>query len=339
MILVTGATGLLGNCCVREWIARGEKVRVLVRPGPPRRELQGLDVEVVSGELHDPAAVERAVAGCRAVIHSAALIHIGWTRLDEARSVNVEGTQQIAAACLSHAARLIFVSTVDTLPAATCANSPLAEDTPGLAKPECTYVVSKRESEQVVVRAIARGLDAIIVHPGFMLAPYDWKPSSGQMMLGVAHMPVLFAPRGTASVCDARDVAAAIASAVSQGRSGEHYILAGENIPYAELWKQMLVAMQRDKRVYRMGPIIPTAIRGWEALARPLRFREALVNSASLTMGSLHHAYNSSKAEHELGYRRRPLEQTLREAWEWLRQHHLPAAGRPPTPLPPETAA
>ncbi|MFO1065898.1 MAG: NAD-dependent epimerase/dehydratase family protein [Pirellulales bacterium] len=230
MILVTGATGLLGNCCVRELVARGEQVRVLVRAGKKRRELDGLNIEIIEGELDDEAAIDRAVAGTRAVIHSAALIHIGWTRLEEARRVNVEGTRKIVEACRRHGSRLIHVSTVDTLPAAIDCSLPIDETASGLPKVECTYVISKRESEQVVSDAVQSGLDAVIIHPGFMLAPYDWKPSSGQMFLGLARMPAAVAPSGSASVCDARDAAKAIANSIAHGRRGEHYILGGENI-------------------------------------------------------------------------------------------------------------
>ncbi len=106
MILVTGATGLLGNSVVRELLSRGQAVRVLVRAaraGATRHELAGLDVEIVTGDLNDPDPVQRAVEGCRAVIHSAAMVHIGYQRLDEARLANVAGSEAIARACLKAA--------------------------------------------------------------------------------------------------------------------------------------------------------------------------------------------------------------------------------------------
>lgn len=323
MILVTGSTGLLGNSVVRELLQRGQSVRVYVRGSAARPELAGLNVDVFHGELDDKGALERAAAGCRAVIHSAAMIHIGFTRLDEARRANVQGSANVAAVCRTSGARLIYVSTVDTLPAAQSAAQPLCEHASGLAKTHCTYVVSKCEAEAEVEAACRAGLDGVIVHPGFMLGPYDWKPSSGAMMLAVYKAPAVVAPRGTASVCDARDVAAAIANAITAARSGQHYILAGENIGYPELCEHMLHIMQRNKRVFRMGPVIPAAAHLVDAWTRLTGRREGVFNGAAIAMGHLHHAYDSSKAQRELDYHRRPLDETLADAWAWLKAHFL----------------
>lgn len=321
MYLVTGATGLLGNCIVRELISRRQRVRVFVRGASQRPELAGLDVEVFTGELHDAAALQRAVDGCQAVIHSAALIHIGYGRLDESRRVNVEGTRRVAAACRQSDSRLVYISTVDTLPAAVSIDEPVNEMGTGVAKTPCTYVISKTEAEAVVSQACSEGQEAVIVHPGFMLAPYDWKPSSGAIMRTVFRSPLLIVPRGTASVCDARDVAASIAEAVDRGRIGEHYILAGENISYLELCKRMLSVMGRTKPVIRMGPIAPAAACLVDFWNRTTGRREGLFNGAAIAMGKLHHAYDSSKARRELNYSNRPLDETLRDAWGWLHEH------------------
>jgi dihydroflavonol-4-reductase len=257
MLLVTGATGLLGNCVVRELLAKGETVRALVRGELSRRELAGLDIELVRGSIEDAAAVQQAVNGCRAVIHCGALIHIGYQQVDQSRRINVEGTCHIIAACVAAGARLIHVSTVDTLPTAIDPQHPVNEESAGVPNTECAYVISKREAERAVVEACRASLDGVIVHPGLMLGPYDWKPSSGAMLLAMVKAPVLVVPRGTASVCDARDVAAAVVAAVTAGRRGEHYILAGENISYPELSRRMLEVAQQSKRIFRMGPVIP----------------------------------------------------------------------------------
>jgi dihydroflavonol-4-reductase len=114
MIFVTGGTGLVGNCVIRELVSRRLPVRALCRPGTSRECFAGLDIEIVEGDLGSAAVLDQAVAGCSAVIHSAALIHIGWKRLDESRQTNVAGTQRVVQACLQHGAKLIYVSTVDT---------------------------------------------------------------------------------------------------------------------------------------------------------------------------------------------------------------------------------
>ena len=322
MIFITGATGLLGNCVVRELAARGIATRVLRRRQTPSDSLEGLDVDIVEGDLDDTDALRAGAEGCRAVIHSAALIHIGWTRLDASRRVNVAGTQRVVDACLAARARLVHISTVDTLPAASDADHPIDElGRGGVAKPPCAYVVSKREAEDAVRAAIAeRGLDAVILHPGFMLGPYDWKPSSGRMFQQVVRAPIVAAPPGGCSVCDVRAVASAVVNAVDRGGSGENYILAGENMSYRDLWTRMLATAGRRRRVYRLGSGVRWLGRAIDGVNRALARTEGDVNGAAIAMGALYHYYDSSKAQRQLDYRNPPIAETLSDAWEWLRR-------------------
>ncbi len=160
--------------------------------------------------------IDRAIANCDAVIHSAGLIHIGWKKLDESMRVNRDGTRIIAEACLKHGRKLVHVGTVDTLPAGT-RDQPADETTPpsqANRKVPCSYVLSKRAGVDEVLEVLKQGLDCVIVHPGFMLGPWDWKPSSGRMMLELGRGWKPIAPSGGCSVCDSRDVAAATIRAI-----------------------------------------------------------------------------------------------------------------------------
>lgn len=334
MILVTGATGLLGNTVVRELLSRNLTVRVLVRRNTPKAAIEGLAVEVHYGELNDANAVERAVDGCSAVIHSAALIHIGWQKMEQSKQVNVEGTRKIAEACKRQSIRLVYISTVDTLPAAESITQPICESDSmllqdstlkpvrGVRKSACAYVVSKSTAEIVVRKMVDEGLNCIIIQPGFMLGPYDWKPSSGRMMLQVSRAPMLIAPCGGCSVCDARDVAIAVVNAITFGTSGETFITAGENMTYQRLWEHILNVAGIKKRVRMGGGIIAR----WGRLIdvfNSIRGFEGEVNGALIEMGNLYHYYDSSRAEACLHYRRRPLDHTLRDAWQWLSQRDV----------------
>lgn len=336
-IFVTGGTGLLGNCIIRELLNRQVAVRALCRRGTPRTPFDDLlshpaGFEIIEGDLDSVDVLDGAIAGCRGVIHSAAMIHIGWNQLSQSRHVNVAGTQHVVTACIKHRRRLVHVSTVDTLPAAIDLQHPISEaEAGGKPKTPCTYVISKTESEELVRANVAAGeLDAVIIHPGFMLGPYDWKPSSGRMMLEVNKAPIVAAPPGGCSLCDARDVAAAIANAVDRGNRGENYILAGENLNYQDMWRHMLAVTGRQRRVFRLGPAIKwvgAVIDGFNQL--PF-ISEGDVNGAAIAMGSLNHYYDSSKAERELDYVRRPIGHTLADAWEWLSQLKTHAAPKAP---------
>ncbi len=245
--------------------------------------------------------------------------------LEESRQVNVEGTRRVVQACQQHQAKLIYVSTVDTLPAAASIQSPIDESKQGgVAKTPCTYVISKCEAEQVVRDSISQSqLEAVIIHPGFMLAPYDWKPSSGRMMIEVSKAPLALAPSGGCSVCDARDVAHGIVEAIERGRSGESYILAGENMSYCELWQRMLAVAGKGKQVRSPARLLNVVGKMLDVATRVLPFREGDINGAAIAMGQLYHYYSSEKAKQELDYCIRPLSQTLEDAWQWLLKHHL----------------
>ena len=127
MIFVTGGTGLLGNCIVRELLDQGYPIRVLCRSGTSREPFAGLDVEIVEGDLSDKATLDAAIRGTTATVHSAAYIHIGWGNLQRSREVNVAGTERIAKACAQHGSKLMHISTVDTLPAARSLEMPISE--------------------------------------------------------------------------------------------------------------------------------------------------------------------------------------------------------------------
>ncbi|MFN9880268.1 MAG: NAD-dependent epimerase/dehydratase family protein, partial [Planctomycetota bacterium] len=241
-VLLTGATGFLGNNLLRLLVAEGHEVQLTLRPGAGGRALAGLKFDPVPGDLTN---VERLLAESSdfdVLIHAAAMIQIGWSRLVESRQVNVTATERLAEFCRLKKRRMIHVSTVDTLAHAPDGR-PRTESDREPGKPPISYVQSKREAEQKMLEQIEQGLDGIIIHPGFMLGPWDWKPSSGAMLLAIAGGPTPLAPAGGCSAVDVRDVADGILKAVDRGRRGERYILGGENLSYLELWQKMALAV------------------------------------------------------------------------------------------------
>ncbi len=318
--LVTGATGLVGNNVVRTLLARGEAVRVLAREGTDRRPLAGLDVEIASGDVRDGESVIRACNGVRSVIHCAGHVRIGWSDAGLYQAINVDGTQRVAAACRRGGVRLVHISSTDVFGRCSLAQ-PTSEDTPYGDGPQVPYVLTKRASEQKVAEEQSRGLDAVIVNPGFMLGPWDWKPSSGKLLLAVGRGRVFMAPRGWLSLCDVRDVAAAIVAARDLGRPGRRYLLAGRTMQWIEAMR--LIAHECGARapLCRIGPIA-LRIGGWLGDVRGwLTGHEPEVNSAAVAMAWLEKNYSSARAEAELGYRIRPSEEIIRDARRWFSEH------------------
>lgn len=316
-VLLTGATGFLGNNLLRRLLQAGHEVQITLRPGAGGRALDGLNYDPVYGDLADVQRLVSEVSDFDVLIHSAALIQIGWSRLEESRRVNVEATARLAEFCRRTGRRMIHVSTVDTLAHAPD-GQPRAETDREPNKPSISYVVSKREAERKMEQQIAEGLDGIIIHPGFMLGPWDWKPSSGEMMLAIANGPTPLAPAGGCSAVDVRDVAAGIIAAMERGRSGERYILGGENLSYLELWQKMAAAVGKRGPRGKLPNWIARTAGAFGDIAAKLMRKEPVVNSGATAMGQLNHFYSSEKAASELGYRSGSLDEAVEAEWRFL---------------------
>lgn len=320
LVLVTGATGLVGNNVTRLLLEQGYRVRVLARSNSGSRPLEGLTVEAVEGDLCDAESVRQACDGVHCVVHSAGYVQLGRAHLDQHRRINVGGSRNVAEAARVSGARMIHVSTSDVLGSGS--RDELAdEETPLPPTGPCAYVITKREAEEAVWAEVEQGLDAVIVNPSFMLGPWDWKPSSGRMLLAVGNGSAVMAPRGRYSVADVRDVAGGIVAAMQRGTPGGRYILAGANLTYLEAWRKFAEVTNARKPWCAAGPLLASiAGLGGDVWGR-LTGREPDVNSAAIALAKVPKGYNCDKARRELDYRNRPLEETIRDAWDWLVEH------------------
>jgi dihydroflavonol-4-reductase len=318
VLIVTGATGLLGNTLLRQALRAGLKAMALVRKTSPQAPLEGLDCAIAEADLAE-SALEPVVSGASVVIHCAARVGIGRGNLAAFRQDNALATARLAAACRSAGVRLIHVSTVDTLVWGTREAPGEGEPAPAHAL-DTAYAASKREAEEAVAAEIGRGLEAVIVHPGFLLGPWDWKPSSGRLLLAACRGPMSFAPPGGNDFCHAGDVAAAILTAADGAPPGSRYVLSGEALTYAEAFRQM------RRAAGRAGPVLaaPAAVVMAAGLAGDavgsLTGREPALNSASAAIACQPHHFSSARAVRDLGYAPRPAMDAVRDAWTWFRE-------------------
>ncbi len=325
---------------------QGHHVVALVRAEPDPIIFEGLDVELLFASLGGSSAndgdsagqdvdpkdspegdsseedpVAAAIRSCDVVVHAAAMIHLGWNHVDESMSVNRNGTRSIVDACLRFQKRLVHIGTVNTL--AVGGPKTLADEDTPLAhaggQVNCAYVVSKRAALKEVTDGVAKGLDAVILHPGFMLGPWDWKPSSGRMMLEIGRGWKPVAPSGGCSLCDVRDVARAVVAAIStETTSGRSYGLAGHNWTYLKLWTEMAKRMGARPPIRAAGPGLEYLAGLTGDLWGRITGKEPDVNSAGVAMSSQYHWYSSRRAQQELGYQTRPAQETLDAAADWV---------------------
>ena len=207
-VLISGANGLLGNNLARTALKRGLQVASVSRSDPKNRAFEGLDIDVYQGDLAERESLSQVFENrFDVIIHCAADIHIGWKFIEKSMRVNRDGTQVLLEEARRHRIKFIHVSTVNTL-AVGSKDRIIDEDSPGDGRIPCNYVLTKMAAERKVIDAAADGQDVVIVHPGFMLGPWDWKPSSGRMIQALQGFAPL-SPSGGCSVCDPRDVAEA----------------------------------------------------------------------------------------------------------------------------------
>jgi dihydroflavonol-4-reductase len=319
--LLTGATGFVGSAVARALLGRGHAVRVLMRPGSDRCNLDGLQVQPVIGDLTDPASLARAVAGCRHVMHVAADYRIWVPNPAAMLRANVDGTQALMLAALDAGVeRVVYCSSVAAL-GLTKDGTPADETTPvSEADVVGVYKKSKYRAEQAVLELVReRGLPAVIVNPAAPVGPRDIKPTPTGKMIADAARGRLPAYVDTGlCVVHVDDVAEGHLLALERGRIGERYILGGENLSLRALLGMVAAAAGRGPPRIRLSPALlwPLAL-ACEAAA--LAGIEPLVTRDHLRMARKLMYFSSAKAIAELGYAPRRAREAVRDAVAWFR--------------------
>ena len=321
--LVTGASGFLGSAIVRALAARGYPVRTLVRTSSPRANLAGLDLEIVEGDMRDAEAVARAVHGMRYVIHAAADYRLWAPHPDEILRANVDGTRTVMTAALrAGAERVVHTSSVATL--AIPASGLPADETMPLREADAVgaYKRSKVVAERLVETMVARdSLPAVIVNPSAPIGPRDIRPTpTGRIIVEAAsgRMPA-YVDTGL-NLVHVDDVAAGHVAALEGGRIGERYILGGQNVPLADMLRDIAGIVGRPPPRVKMPRrlIYPIAIAA-EMIASVTR-RPPFITRDGLRMARHKMFFSSAKAEGELGYRARPYIDALYAAIDWFKE-------------------
>lgn len=323
MDLVTGGTGFVGAHVVRALLARGRAVRCLVRPGSRRGNLDGLPVELVEGDVNEPATISSAVAGVEILYHCAADYRLWAKDAGQLYRTNVSGTENIlAAAARARVPRVVYTSSVGALGLARD-GAPADEKTP-VAREDVIghYKKSKYDAERVADAWVRRGLSVVIVNPSTPVGERDIKPTpTGQMIVDFLNRRLPAYVDTGLNLIDARDVAEGHLLAAEKGRVGEQYILGNRNMTLKEILDTLArltgVASPR-LRLPHAVPLVAAAAGTWLA---HLTGRAPRVSLESVRMSRHKMFFDSSKAVRELGLPQTPVEEALSRSVQWFREN------------------
>ena len=323
LVLVTGASGFVGSAVARAALARGMRVRVLVRATSPRKNLELLDAEVVVGDMRDERSMRAALRGARYLLHVAADYRLWAPDPSEIERANLEGTEATMRAALAEGIeRVVYTSSVATLKVTR--EGRIADETAPLTAQQAigVYKRSKVLAERAVERMIERDrLPAVIVNPSTPIGPRDVRPTpTGRIIVEAALGKIpAFVDTGL-NLVHVDDVAEGHLLALERGTIGERYILGGENLPLQQMLTDIAKEMGRKPPSITLPrwPLYPLAF-GAECVAK-LTKREPFVTVDGLKMSKNKMYFTSAKAEREIGYQARPYLDGLRDALQWFRE-------------------
>ena len=321
MIFLTGATGFIGGHIARLLSERGERVRVLVRPGSDLRGIAGLDVEQATGDLRDGDSLRRAVEGCKTVYHAAADYRLWAKNPGELYRSNVDGTRNILQAAKDACVeRVVYTSTVGCIGMPGGGRSGDEDSPVSLDEMHGAYKRSKFLAEQTALEFAAAGFPVVIVNPTAPIGDGDLKPTpTGKIIVDFLRgaMPA-YLDTGL-NLVDVRDVAAGHLLAAERGKPGERYILGGRNMALREIFVTLEKLSGRPapkvQIPYWMAWIAGGVEESWARFSN----YEPRAPLDAVRMARKRMFVSNEKAERDLGFRTGPVEDGLGRAIEWFR--------------------
>ncbi len=326
MILITGATGLVGSHVLFDLVKAGKKVRVLKRSSSNLEivskifSLYGASyehmlaaIEWVDGDVTDYYSLLGALDGVRQVYHCAATVSFNPADIDHMMYVNVEGTNNVVNACLETGVdKLCFVSSVAAL-GRTGEDVLIDESSDWVDSADNSgYALSKHASEREVWRGIAEGLPAVIVNPSIIIGPGDPQKSSVQL-LKQAHKGNLFFTSGVNSFVDVRDVSRAMITLMESPVSGKRFVLSGGNHTYRYLFNLMADAFGRRRPRINARPWMLELAWRADKIASVISRRPVLLTRDTARAANKRIRYSSKNITDEFGFSFIPIEVSIRD--------------------------
>lgn len=335
LYLLTGATGLLGGNLVRELTARGHRVRALALAGDPAIATLPRDVEVVEGDLLNGDALERFFSADGEtdliVIHAASIVTMDPNPNEKVRAVNVDGTQNIVEKCLQHRAKkLVYVSSTSVIPELPHGQMIREVEDFDPEKVVGYYAKTKAMATELVMRAVReRGLDASVVCPSGIFGPNDYgfgMITSCVRMMAEGRLRISIG--GTFNSVDARDLASGILACAEKGKKGASYIMASRLYSFGELAEAICTAAGIRKPLLTIPLWLVRPFAGLGTLYAKATKSPAWFSPYTVYNLERNNDYSAARAEKDLDFHCRPLQESIEDTIDWLRQTGKLGIGR-----------
>lgn len=319
-VLVTGANGFLGANIVRQLLDDGYLVKAMLRKASNRLSLNGANCQIFEGEITNPNNVMEAISDCNYVIHAAAKTSQFPTNIEAYQKTNIDATKiLIEASKHCNIERFIFISTANCFTNGTIEN-PGTESSgfmPWLK--DSGYAFSKYLAQEEVLReAKENAFPAIVLSPTFLVGAFDAKPSSGKLLLYAFKNRILFHPPGGKSFVDVNFAAKAISKALTIGKIGECYLLAGENLSYKEFFRKVGKLSKKSKLLIPIPKFFLLAIGKLTDILQQYFSLPLPLNSVNARLLGLDNYFLNNKAKTELGLKNTNIKYSINQAINWF---------------------
>jgi dihydroflavonol-4-reductase len=329
-VFITGATGFVGSHVAQELSRRGADLRILVRPTSKLENLAGIPAETITGDLLQVEELRTAVSGCDAVMHVAADYRLWVTDPEKMHAINVIGTRDLLRIAREQGVpRVVYTSSVATM--GFFADGQLCDETTPVSLENMIghYKRSKYLAEQEAVAAARDGQQVIILNPTTPIGSGDIKPTpTGRIVVDFLKRKFPAYMDTGLNLVDVNEVAKTHVDAIEVGRSGERYILGGENLTLKQLLDKMSAITGLPSPTMRVPHTVAMAFALCDqTVTGKLRRKEPRATVEAVRMGKKKMFVSSAKAERELGFQVVPVYAALRSAIEWFRANgYAPAA-------------
>jgi dihydroflavonol-4-reductase len=320
---VTGATGFVGSHVARALAAQGAELRLLVRPSSNPRNIEGIPADRVVGDLRDAVALEKAISGCDSVFHVAADYRLWIRDPGQMYRSNVDGTRAVLEACRQQGVqRVVYTSSVATV-GFTSNGHPADEDSPvSLHNMIGHYKRSKFMAEEIAIAAGKSGMSVVVVNPTTPVGEQDIKPTpTGRIIVDFLKRRFPAYVDTGLNLLDVAECARGHIAAFERGRSGERYILGGENLTLKQILDKLAALTGLPSPSVRVPYVLALATGVVdEVFTGYMLGREPRATIDAVRMGRKKMFVSCAKAQRELGWQITPVDDALRRAVNWFRR-------------------